>query len=264
MPRFAANVSWLFTELPILERFHAAKAAGFAAVEAAFPYAHPSEELRQQLKLCGLDLILLNAPAGNWDLGDRGVACLPDREQEFQRSVETALSYAKSLGVKRLHVMAGEPAQINRSVARETFLANLRLMAKPAADLGITLLLEAINPRDMPGYLIDHLGTALELCLSSKAPNVKLLLDLYHIQIIHGDLASNLRKYLPYCGHIQIAGVPDRGEPDRGEVNYSYLFDLIDDLGYDGWIGCEYKPRGKTSEGLRWLRQAENRSLGAL
>jgi hydroxypyruvate isomerase len=259
VPRFSANLSWLFTELPMLARFDAAANAGFAAVEIAFPYLHSPEELRHRLQRSSLELVLFNAPAGDWELGDRGIACQPRRAQEFLRSIDTAFAYAKRLGVPRLHVMAGKVLDGESKLARNTFLANLRSIAGTANDLGITLLLETINSRDMPGYLIDNLETALDLCLSSGAPNVKLQLDLYHMQIIHGDLAMNLRKYLPQCGHIQIAGVPGRNEPDVGEVCYPYLFDLLDELGYEGWVGCEYTPRGQTLDGMDWLRLANNR-----
>jgi len=262
MPQFAANLSMLYNDVDFLDRFAAAAADGFTAVEYLFPYAYASEELAARLKAHGLRQVLFNAPPGNWEAGERGIACLPGREAEFRDGLGQALAYAKALDCPRVHVMAGlVPAGHDTAKVRATYVANLRHAAGEAAKLGVDLLIEPINGRDMPGFFLSRQDQAHALLAEIDAPNVKVQMDLYHAQIVEGDLAMKLRHYLPTgrVGHLQIAGVPERHEPDVGELNYSYLFRLLDELGYAGWIGCEYRPaRGAaphaTSDGLGWLK----------
>ena len=262
MPQFAANLSMLYNDVDFLDRFAAAAADGFTAVEYLFPYAYASEELAARLKAHGLRQVLFNAPPGNWEAGERGIACLPGREAEFRDGLGQALAYAKALDCPRVHVMAGlVPAGHDTAKVRATYVANLRHAAGEAAKLGVDLLIEPINGRDMPGFFLSRQDQAHALVAEIDAPNVKVQMDLYHAQIVEGDLAMKLRHYLPTgrVGHLQIAGVPERHEPDVGELNYSYLFRLLDELGYAGWIGCEYRPaRGAaphaTSDGLGWLK----------
>lgn len=262
MPRFAANLSLLYTELAFAERFAAAAADGFEAVEYLFPYDNEPAALAALLKAHGLQQVLFNAPPGDWAGGERGLACLPGREAEFAEGLTLALRYAAALGCPRLHVMAGRmPAGLSADAARATFVANLRRAARQAAEAGVTLLIEPINPRDMPGYFLTRQDQAHALLDDIGEAQVRVQMDLYHAQIVEGDLAMKLRQYLPTgrVGHIQIAGVPERHEPDVGEVHYPYLFALIDELGFDGWIGCEYRPRrgavpDGTRDGLGWIR----------
>ena len=262
MPQFAANLSMLYNDVDFLDRFAAAAADGFTAVEYLFPYAYASEELAARLKAHGLRQVLFNAPPGNWEAGERGIACLPGREAEFREGLGQALAYAKALDCPRVHVMAGlVPAGHDAATVHATYVANLRHAAGEAAKLGVDLLIEPINGRDMPGFFLSRQDQAHALLAEIDAPNVKVQMDLYHAQIVEGDLAMKLRHYLPTgrVGHLQIAGVPERHEPDVGELNYSYLFRLLDELGYAGWIGCEYRPaRGAaphaTSDGLGWLK----------
>lgn len=254
MPRFAANLSMMFQEHPFLDRFAAASAAGFEAVEFLFPYAFPAGEIAARLDGNGLALALFNMPPGNWDGGERGMAALPGREAEFEAGVERALSYAEALRCERLHCMAGIPGpSADGDICRMTFVANLRRAAQACAGHGVTLLVEPINTRDMPGYYLNFQDDGRRIVEEVGAPNLKLQLDLYHCQIMEGDLAAHVREFLPVAGHVQVAGVPERHEPDVGEVNYPYLFDLLDSLGYDGWVGCEYRPRGRTEDGLGWF-----------
>jgi hydroxypyruvate isomerase len=246
----------MFNEVPFLDRFAAAAAAGFQAVEFLFPYDYPPEVVEQRLKENRLENVLFNMPPGDWAAGDRGVSCIPGREEEFRAGVEKALVYAQRLGTPRLHAMAGlAPAGADRAKLRATFVANLRFAAGRLAEHGITLLIEAINTRDIPGFFLNTQAESYAICAEIGAPNLKMQMDLYHMQIVEGDLAVKLRQYAPWCGHIQAAGVPDRHEPDTGEVSYPYLFRLLDDLGYQGWIGCEYRPAGKTLDGLEWFRR---------
>jgi hydroxypyruvate isomerase len=255
MPKFAANLSMMYQEHPFLERFAAAARDGFKAVEYLFPYEHPAVEIRARLTAHGLVQALFNAPPGDWGKGERGIASLPGREDEFRASIARALDYARVLGNDRIHVMAGliAPDQ-DRARHRAVYVRNLEHAAREAASAGITLVLEPINTRDMPGFFLNRQDEAHAVCADVGAPNLKVQMDLYHCQIVEGDLASRLKQHFAGVGHIQIAGVPDRHEPDDGEVNYPYLFDLIDRLGYAGWIGCEYRPRGATSAGLGWVR----------
>jgi 2-dehydrotetronate isomerase len=267
MPRFAANLSMLYPELDFLDRFEAAARDGFRAVEYLFPYAYPAAELAARLKGNGLQQVLFNAPPGNWDGGERGLACLPGREAEFREGFAKALSYAKALDCPRVHVMAGLlPAGKERADLRGTYVGNVRWAATEAAKQGIDVLIEPINTRDIPGFFLNRQDHAHELIAEVAAPNAKVQMDLYHCQVVEGDLAMKIRKYLPTgrVGHFQLAGVPQRHEPDLGEVNYEYLFAVIDEVsqqcGWSGWIGCEYKPArgavaGGTSEGLGWFQR---------
>ncbi|WP_407314685.1 2-oxo-tetronate isomerase [Pseudomonas sp. nanlin1] len=256
MPRFAANLSMLYPEHAFLDRFAAAAADGFEAVEYLFPYDFSAQELKQRLTEHNLQQALFNAPPGDWAAGERGTVSLPGREQEFREGFERALEYAAVLGNSRIHVMAGLlPSESARAQHHEVYVENLRHAAAQAAKAGITVLLEPINTRDMPGFFLNRQDQAHALVAQVGADNVKVQFDCYHCQIVEGDLAMKLRRDMAGIGHIQIAGVPDRHEPDSGEINYPYLFELIDQLGYEGWIGCEYRPKGDTSQGLEWLRR---------
>ncbi|WJE01776.1 2-oxo-tetronate isomerase [Streptomyces antimycoticus] len=255
MPRFAANLSTMYTEHDFLDRFAAASADGFEAVEYLFPYPYDATELRRRLDDHGLRQVLFNAPPGAWESGERGLAALPGREAELRSGVERALEYAAELGCPRVHMMAGlvGPAQ-DPAEHRDTYLANLARAAERAAAAGVDILIEPINGRDMPGYFLSRQAEAHTVVREVGASNLKVQLDLYHCQIVEGDLTTTLRRDLPTgrVGHLQIAGVPDRHEPDRGELDIRHLFGVIDELGFDGWIGCEYIPRAGTSEGLGW------------
>ena len=262
MPRFAANLSMLYNDVDFLDRFAAAARDGFRAVEYLFPYAYPASDLAARLQAHGLQQVLFNAPPGDWEAGERGLACVPGREAEFRRGIAQAIAYAQALQCSRIHVMAGlVPQDADAATVRATYIANVRHAAAQAAPHGIQILLEPINGRDMPGFFLSRQDQAHALTAEIGAANVKVQMDLYHCQIVEGDLAMKIRQYLPTgkVGHLQIAGVPERHEPDVGEVNYPYLFQLLDQLGYDGWIGCEYRPaRGTapraTSDGLGWLK----------
>lgn len=261
MPRFAANLSMLYNEHDFLDRFAAAAKDGFTAVEYLFPYAYAADELAARLKAAGLQQVLFNAPPGDWDKGERGIACLPGREAEFAEGITKALAYAQALQCPRVHVMAGlAPAGISRELLRATYVANLNRAAAEAAKVGVDILIEPINQRDMPGFFLSRQDDAHAVVAEVGAPNLKVQMDLYHAQITEGDLAMKIRQYLAtgQVGHLQIAGVPERHEPDLGEINHPYLFKLLDDIGYAGWIGCEYRPQrgavaGGTSQGLGWL-----------
>ncbi len=258
MPQFAANLSLMYTEHGFLERFAAAAADGFKAVEYLFPYAHPAAELARRLEDMGLKQVLFNAPPGDFEAGERGLACLPGRELEFRRGVlDQALPYAQALRCPRIHLMAGlAPQGVEGSALRTTYINNLRWAAREAAAAGVEVLIEPINTRDIPGYFLNRQDEAHAIVQAVGAPNLKVQMDLYHCQIVEGDLAMKLRQYLPtgnVC-HIQIAGVPHRHEPDVGELHHPYLFALLDELGYSGHIGCEYRPRAGTSAGLGWFQ----------
>ncbi|MGN4067958.1 2-oxo-tetronate isomerase [Burkholderia gladioli] len=255
MPRFAANLSMMYTEHPFLERFAAAARDGFRAVEYLFPYDFAADELKARLADAGLVQALFNAPPGDWAAGERGFASLPGREDEFRRAFDTALDYARVLGNDKLHVMAGLlPAGADHARHREVYLRNLSHAAEAARAAGILVVIEPINTRDMPGYFLNRQDDAQSICREVGAPNLRVQFDCYHCQIVEGDIAMKLKRDFAGIGHIQVAGVPERHEPDLGELNYPYLFELIDTLGYDGWIGCEYRPKAGTSEGLGWLR----------
>lgn len=257
MPRFAANLTMMFNEVPFLDRFKAASEAGFRAVEFLFPYEHLPEEVAARAKAAGVQVVLFNMPAGNWAAGERGITGLPGREQEFREGVDKALMYAEQLGVRRLHAMAGvAPEGADLAACRATLIANLKYAAQKLAERNYTLLLEAINTRDIPGFLVSTQKDSNAICEEVGERNLKMQMDLYHMQVMEGDLATSLKRYASRCGHIQIAGCPERHEPDTGEIRYEYLFRLIDQLSYDGWIGCEYRPAGKTTDGLKWLNSA--------
>jgi 2-dehydrotetronate isomerase len=257
MPKFAANLSMMFNEVPFLDRFEAAARAGFSGVEFLFPYEYAPEVVAGKAKDAGVQIVLFNMPPGNWAAGERGITGLPGREQEFRDNVTKAVTYAKALGVPRLHAMAGiPPAGADLAGCKATLIANLKYAAAELAKHDITLLLEAINLRDIPGFLVSTQKDSAAICEAVGAPNMKMQMDLYHMQVMEGDLATSLKRYAQMCGHIQIAGCPERNEPDTGEVRYEYLFKLLDAIGYEGWLGCEYRPAGKTSEGLRWLSAA--------
>ena len=274
MPKFAANLSMLYNELPFLDRFEAAARDGFLGVECLFPYAWSAQEMAARLQGNGLRQVLLNAPPGGtdaassvaaWDSALRGTACVLGREAEFRQGVEMALAYAETLDCPRIHLMAGlVPTGVERDAVRATYVANLRWAAAEAAQAGRGVLIEPINARDMPRYFLNRQDHAHEIVAEVGAPNLQVQMDLYHCQIVEGDVATKLRQYLPTgrVGHIQIAGVPERHEPDSGELNDRYLLGVLDTVaaqcGWDGWVGCEYRPRrgavpGGTSDGLGWM-----------
>lgn len=258
MPRFAANLSMLYPQHDFLDRFAAAAADGFKAVEYLFPYDYSPQELKQRLDDHGLVQALFNAPPGDWAAGERGIASLPGREEEFRAGIAKALEYAQVLGNDRIHVMAGLlPSEELRDKHQVVYLENLAYAAAQAKPLGITVLIEPINTRDMPGFFLNRQDQAQAIVAQVGADNLKVQFDCYHCQIVEGDLTAKLRRDFAGIGHIQIAGVPDRHEPDLGELNYAHLFEVIDQLGYTGWIGCEYRPKGDTSEGLEWLRRLQ-------
>ena len=262
MPRFAANLSMLYPEHDFLDRFAAAARDGFKAVEYLFPYALEAAEIASRLRDNELQQVLFNAPPGEWESGERGIACLPGRESEFRAGIDKALQYASALECPRVHVMAGiVPQGSTRETLYPTYVRQLRWAAAEAAKQGVEVLIEPINTRDIPGFFLNRQDQAHDVVADVGAPNLKVQMDLYHCQIVEGDLAVKVRQYVPTgrVGHVQIAGVPERHEPDLGEVNYRYLFELLDACGYAGWIGCEYRPRfgaipGGTSAGLGWLR----------
>ncbi len=253
MPKLAANLSTMFTEVPFLERFAAAAEAGFKGVEYLFPYDHPAETIAAALRDNGLQNVLFNLPPGNWETGDRGLAAIPGREAEFDGLIDKALEYARIIGCPRLHVMAGIPsADANKEACQSTYVRNIRHAAERCAPHGITVLLEPINLRDIPGFYLNRQEDALATLDAVGARNAAVQMDLYHCQIVEGDVAMKIRANIDRVAHFQIAGVPERREPDIGEVNYPYLFDVIDELGFEGWIGCEYRPKGETRAGLGW------------
>lgn len=270
MPQFAANLSMLYPELPFLDRFSVAAADGFEAVEYLFPYAYPASELATVLQANRLQQALFNAPPGDWKAGERGLTCLPGREAAFQAGIVQALAYAQTLDCPCIHVMAGLlPPGHTRESLRPTYLSNLRWAAEQAAAHGINLLIEPINTRDMPGYFLNLQADAHAIVCELAQPNLQVQFDLYHCQVMEGDVATKLRQYLPTgrVGHIQIAGVPQRQEPDVGELNYPYLFEVIDEVsaqcGWSGWVGCEYRPArgavpGGTTLGLGWKKRVGN------
>ena len=253
MPRFAANLSMMFTEVPFLDRFDAAAQAGFTAVEFLFPYDHPVEVVGERLKRNGLTQALFNLPPGDWNAGEKGLAALPSRFNDLKASLETALPYAKATGVKRLHLMAGI-ANRGDTKAVEQFYKSVAWAAEFFAPHGLDVVIEPINSRNVPGYFLNDFGFARDLIQELRLPNLKLQFDIYHCGIIHGDVTTRLREMMPIIGHIQIASIPSRNEPDGEELNYPFLFEELDRLGYAGFVGCEYNPRGKTNDGLAWFK----------
>ncbi len=250
MPRFAANLSFMFTEVPFLDRFEAAAKAGFRAVEFLFPYEWQATDIAARLKANGLTQALFNLPPGDWDKGERGLAAMPGREAEFDAALATALRYAEVLGCGRIHAM---PGLRHHGAMRPTYIANLRRAARLAAKSGVDVVIEPINTRDIPGFFLNTTGEARAVIHEVGEANLGLQFDLYHRQIQEGDTATALAEFIGLTRHIQIANPPDRGEPDDGEMNYSYLFRRIDELGFKGFVGCEYKPRGATVAGLEWV-----------
>lgn len=254
MPRFAANLSMLFTELPFMERFAAARAAGFTAVEYLFPYDYAPQDLAMQLRDQRLTQVLHNLPAGDWNGGERGIVCLPDRIAEFREGVERAFEYAQILGCKQLNALAGiAPPDVPRDVLDQTLVDNLRFAAARLGAAGIRLLAEPINTRDIPGFYLNRSRQALELFERVGSDNLFLQYDVYHMQIMEGDLARTIETHLSRIAHIQIADNPGRNEPGTGEINYPFLFAHLDHIGYTGWVSCEYRPRGNTADGLAWI-----------
>lgn len=253
MPRLAANLSMMFTEIPFLDRFERARACGFEAVEFLFPYDHEPREIRDRLDASGLQLVLHNLPPGDWNKGERGMACHPGREAEFRAAVEKGIRYATALGTPQIHCMSGlRPAGVSEETLRATLLANLTFAAAEARRAGLKLLLEPINPIDIPGYYLNRSSQALALMDEIGADNLFLQYDIYHAQRVEGELALSMQKYLPRIAHMQLADNPGRHEPGTGEINYAFLFRFLDQIGYQGWIGCEYRPAGDTEAGLGW------------
>lgn len=252
MPRFAANLTLMFNEVPFLDRFDAAAEAGFDTVEFLFPYDHAPDAIAERLRRNGLTQALFNLPPGNWEAGEKGFAARPDRFADLQASVRQALPYAAATGVKRLHLMAGiadrhDPATV------DSFRRGVAWTAEVLAKESIDVVIEPINPRDVPGYFLNDFAFARDLILDMKLPNLRLQFDIYHRQIIHGDVTVALREMMPLIGHIQIASVPSRHEPAGEELSYPFLFDELDRLGYGGFVGCEYRPKGRTVDGLGWF-----------
>ena len=252
MPRFAANITMMFNEVPLARRFAAAAEAGFEAIECLFPYAIEADELGRLLRQHTLTLALFNMPPGHWEDGDRGVAIFPERRDELRAGLDTALRYAAASGVGRVHLMAGLGRR-DDAASVSAYRDAVRLCAEALGPHGLDLVLEPINGRNMPGYFLDDFEWAAALIADMALPNLKLQFDLYHRQIMHGDVAMALRRMMPIIGHVQIAGVPARHEPDTGELSFPFLSAELDRLGYDGFVGCEYNPAGTTADGLGWF-----------
>ena len=257
MPRFAANLSMLFTEVPLLDRFERAARAGFASVELQFPYEATAAAIRERLVVNRLQMVLHNLPAGDWGTGDRGIACDPARVAEFRAGVAKAVAYATTLGVPQLNCLAGKaPAGVPDAQVRATFVANLRFAAAELKTAGLKLLIEPINNHDVPGFWLNRTELAISVLDEVGADNAFVQYDIYHAQRSEGELAATLSKYLSRIGHIQVADNPGRNEPGTGEINYEFLFKHLGRIGYSGWIGCEYKPATTTEAGLSWLERA--------
>jgi hydroxypyruvate isomerase len=256
MPQLAANLTMLFTEQPFMERFKAAADAGFKAVEFLFPYAFDAEQIAGQLRASKLRLVLHNLPAGNWEAGERGIACHPDRVAEFRAGVDEAIRYARALEVPQLNCLVGIlPQGVAREAAREVLVGNLKYAAARLKEHGIRLLIEPINSFDIPGFFLTTTKQAVELILATGSDNLFVQYDIYHMQRMEGELAGTLKANLSLIGHVQLADNPGRFEPGTGEINYRYLFGWLDEIGYGGWIGCEYKPQAGTAQGLRWIKE---------
>lgn len=255
MPQFAANLTMLFNEHDFLDRFEAAAKAGFKAVEFLFPYAYPVADLQQRLKAHGLKLVLHNLPAGNWDAGDRGLACDPARVDEFRAGVARGIEYGTALGVPHLNCLAGKaPAGVDAALLRSTFVANLRYAAVEFKKAKLNLLIEPINRFDIPGFYLNTTAQAISILDEVGADNAYVQYDIYHAQRMEGELANTMSAQLARIGHIQLADNPGRNEPGSGEINYAFLFKHLDRIGYTGWIGCEYKPAARTEDGLGWIQ----------
>ncbi|WVN41170.1 hydroxypyruvate isomerase [beta proteobacterium MWH-UniP1] len=253
MPRFAANLTMLFNEVPFLDRFERAAANGFQAVEFLFPYPYTAQEIKERLARHNLQLVLHNLPAGDWDAGDRGMACDPNRVDEFRASVARAIAYASVLGTPQINCLAGKaPAGVSAAQLRDTFVANLRFAAAELQQAGIKLLIEPINHFDIPGFYLNTTAQAIDIMNQVGSDNLFLQYDIYHAQRMEGELAATIEKYLDRIAHMQLADNPGRNEPGTGEINYRFLFQHLDKLGYPGWIGCEYKPATTTEAGLGW------------
>ena len=254
MPKFSANLSMLFTELPFLDRFEAAARSGFDAVEFLFPYSFPAKDIRSRLDDNGLVLVLHNLPAGNWEAGERGIACDPHRTEEFQAGVSLAIEYAQALGVGQLNCLAGKaPMGVAPEVLRTTFVANLSYAAAALKLANLRLLIEPINTFDIPGFYLNRTEQAISILDLVGADNAFVQYDLYHAQRMEGELAATMQKHLQRIAHIQLADNPGRNEPGTGEINYPFIFAHLDRIGYGGWVGCEYKPASTTVAGLTWL-----------
>lgn len=254
MPKFAANLTMLFTEEPFIDRFEAAAKAGFKAVEFLFPYAHNAQQVRNAAMEAGVQIVLHNLPAGDWDAGERGIACLPDRVAAFREGVAQAIDYAQTLGVSQLNCLAGKvPAEADPAALRATLVSNLRYAAGQLGAHGIKLLIEPINTLDIPGFYLHGTQQALDIMDEVGADNLCLQYDIYHMQRMEGELAATMQKHLPRIAHVQLADNPGRNEPGTGEINYHFLFQHLDRIGYTGHIGCEYKPKTTTTAGLGWL-----------
>jgi hydroxypyruvate isomerase len=253
MPKLAANLSWIYQEVPFLQRFGAAAAHGFKAVEILFPYEAPAKDIAAELKKHKLTQALFNLPPGDWSKGERGIAALPGREAEFAKALDTGLEYAKVLECRTLHVMSGLiPAGGDARAMHRTFVSNLKMVCDRTAKSGLTIVMEPINHRDIPGYFTNTTSQVDAIIKEVGAPHLKLQLDLYHMQVTEGDLQKRTERLFPITAHVQIAGNPARNEPDVGEANHLYLLDVLDGLGYDGYVGLEYKPRTTTAAGLGW------------
>jgi hydroxypyruvate isomerase len=256
MPKFAANLSMLFAEAPFLDRFALAAKAGFAAVEFLFPYAFSADDIKQRLHANGLTLVLHNLPAGDWEAGERGIACLPDRVDEFREGVAKAIAYATALGVPQLNCLAGKaPIGAEDAVLRQTFVANLKFAAAELQKASLRLLIEPINSYDIPGFYLNRTAQAIAILDEVGAANAFVQYDIYHAQRMEGELAATMQKHLARIGHIQLADNPGRNEPGTGEINWPFLFAHLDRIGYSGWIGCEYKPATSTEAGLGWRQR---------
>lgn len=256
MPKLAANLSMLFGEVDFLDRFAAAAQAGFRAVEYMFPYDYDEQVLKQKLAEHRLTQVLHNLPAGDWAAGERGFACHPDRVEEFEAGVDRAIGYAQALGCTQLNCLAGiTPSQVHQDAARDTFIRNLQFAAPRLANAGIKLLIEAVNTRDVPGFFLCGTSQALDIMAAVGSDNVFLQYDVYHMRMMGEDVAGTIERWLNAIGHIQVADVPGRHEPGTGSIDYGTLFNLLDRSGYAGWIGCEYKPAGRTEDGLGWTRR---------
>ena len=255
MPKFNANLSMMFNEVDFLERFGAAAKAGFKAVEFLVPYAYEPAQLAELVRKNNLQVVLFNMPPGDWNAGERGMACDPSRVDAFQEGVGKAVEFAKVLDCKQIHCMAGlRPRGVGEVQMRETYIANLQFAGKELAKHGINLLIEAINTRDIPGFYLNYSRQAFDIMHYANVPNLRFQYDIYHMQIMEGDLTPTIEKNLDKIGHMQLADTPGRHEPGTGEINYPFLFSQIDKLGYQGWIGCEYRPAGNTEAGLGWMK----------